>query len=452
MLRQGHRRWPARRRLRRPGRRHGRARPARPRVPGRHLSGNPLATAAGLAVLDLLDADAYAAHRVAGRLPRRRPGRRASPPPGITAVVPRWGSLVGLFFGADRPARLRRRPAPPTRPLYAAFFHALLDRGVAIAPGAYEVMFPGLAHADAVLDRHRRGRRRAPRPWPHPPSSTPPTATGPRRRGGPVPDDLEQAAIDTDALVLFGATGDLAAQEDLPGHLPRSSARGRLGHARRRRGVLGVGRRRAAGHARRASRSPSTADLDTRRGRRLREPAQLRQRRLPRPRRPTTILRRAASAACSHPLFYLAIPPVALRRRRAGPRAGRPHRGRQGRGREALRPRPRDSARAQRRAAPSLPRVVGVPHRPLPRQGRHREPAGVPLRQLAARAGLEPQLHLEHPDHDGRGLRHRRPGQVLRHRRRAPRRRAEPPARDRGPARPWSRRSPPTPTRCATRR
>ena len=36
--------------------------------------------------------------------------------------------------------------------VYATFFHALLERGVAIAPGAYEVMFPGLAHDDAVLD------------------------------------------------------------------------------------------------------------------------------------------------------------------------------------------------------------------------------------------------------------------------------------------------------------
>jgi glutamate-1-semialdehyde 2,1-aminomutase len=35
---------------------------------------------------------------------------------------------------------------------YAAFFHGMLDRGVALAPGAYEVMFPGLAHTDDVID------------------------------------------------------------------------------------------------------------------------------------------------------------------------------------------------------------------------------------------------------------------------------------------------------------
>ena len=43
---------------------------------------------------------------------------------------------------------------------YAAFFHAMLDRGVALAPGAYEVMFPGLAHTDAVVDEV----------WPPPPT------------------------------------------------------------------------------------------------------------------------------------------------------------------------------------------------------------------------------------------------------------------------------------------
>ena len=36
--------------------------------------------------------------------------------------------------------------------MYAAFFHALLAPGVALAPGAYEVAFPGLAHDDAVID------------------------------------------------------------------------------------------------------------------------------------------------------------------------------------------------------------------------------------------------------------------------------------------------------------
>ena len=79
----------------------------------------------------------------------------------------------------------------------------------------------------------------------------------------------------------------------------------------------------------------------------------------------------------------------------------------------------------------AFPENVDLPDRPLPRQGVGREPARVPLRQLDARAGLEPQLHLQHPDHDGRGVRRRQPRQVLRERRGAARRRPEPPAADR---------------------
>ena len=70
---------------------------------------------------------------------------------GATARVPRFASLVGLFFGPEAPHDyLSACTTDEAR--YASFFHALLDAGVAIAPGAYEVMFPGLAHDDAVLD------------------------------------------------------------------------------------------------------------------------------------------------------------------------------------------------------------------------------------------------------------------------------------------------------------
>ena len=37
--------------------------------------------------------------------------------------------------------------------VYGRFFHAMLRRGVALAPGPYEVLFPGLAHDEAVLTR-----------------------------------------------------------------------------------------------------------------------------------------------------------------------------------------------------------------------------------------------------------------------------------------------------------
>ncbi|MCU0312088.1 MAG: glutamate-1-semialdehyde 2,1-aminomutase [Acidimicrobiales bacterium] len=114
------------------------------------LSGNPLATAAGLAVLDLLDDDAYAlvesrADCLAGAF------SSALGAAGIPAVVPRFGPLLGLRFAAE-PATDYTTACTTDEAAYAAFFHAMLDRGVAMAPGAYEIMFPGLAHDDEVLD------------------------------------------------------------------------------------------------------------------------------------------------------------------------------------------------------------------------------------------------------------------------------------------------------------
>lgn len=114
------------------------------------LSGNPLATAAGLAALELLDDAAYrrltaTAARLAGHL------RTAFVDAGIPACIPQEGTLVGLFLGSDAPTDYVGAQATDTG-RYAALFHAMLDAGVALAPGAYEVLFPGLAHADDVVD------------------------------------------------------------------------------------------------------------------------------------------------------------------------------------------------------------------------------------------------------------------------------------------------------------
>ena len=113
------------------------------------LSGNPLATAAGLAALDLLDADAYdtlrrRAEALAGAL------RRALAAAGVVGHVPVASTLVGLYLG-DPPPTDYDGARRTDEAGYAKLFHALLDRGVALAPGAYEVMFPGLAHTDDVL-------------------------------------------------------------------------------------------------------------------------------------------------------------------------------------------------------------------------------------------------------------------------------------------------------------
>ncbi len=113
------------------------------------LSGNPLATAAGLAVLELLDGGAYDALRTsATRLASMFTDALAAA--GIPAQAPRFETLVGLHLAAD-PAVDYETAQRTDEQQYARLFHALLDQGVHLAPGAYEVLFPGLAHTDDVL-------------------------------------------------------------------------------------------------------------------------------------------------------------------------------------------------------------------------------------------------------------------------------------------------------------
>lgn len=114
------------------------------------LSGNPLATAAGLAALALLDADAYS------ELERRCAVlvdglRDAFADAGVPAQVTRAATLGGLFF-APGPVTDYGAAQRADHERYARFFHGMLDRGVFLAPSGYETLFVSLAHTDADLE------------------------------------------------------------------------------------------------------------------------------------------------------------------------------------------------------------------------------------------------------------------------------------------------------------
>jgi glutamate-1-semialdehyde 2,1-aminomutase len=130
------------------------------------LSGNPLATAAGLAVLDALDPTAY--RDLSARVARfaasleevlssamLKAGTTDGGGRQLQARVPVAGPLFGLFFvpaGSPAPNDYDDAVASAGTGLYARLFRAMLDRGVALAPGPYEVAFPSMAHGDAELD------------------------------------------------------------------------------------------------------------------------------------------------------------------------------------------------------------------------------------------------------------------------------------------------------------
>jgi glutamate-1-semialdehyde 2,1-aminomutase len=123
------------------------------------LSGNPLATAAGLAVLDALDDSSYdELERTASRLADGL--TKAFANAAVPAQVTRARTVVGVFFTPDEVTNYDdAKRADQKR--YAAYFHHLLDDGVYVAPSAFETMFPSLAHTDADVDQTIEAATRA---------------------------------------------------------------------------------------------------------------------------------------------------------------------------------------------------------------------------------------------------------------------------------------------------
>jgi glutamate-1-semialdehyde 2,1-aminomutase len=115
------------------------------------LSGNPLATAAGLATLRLLDAGAYGQlERVTRALAEgiERVVREA----GVAASVAWTTGLMTLFF-SEAPPRDYEEAKACDLGAYAAFCRGMLDRGVYLPPSQFEAWFPSLAHADEHVKR-----------------------------------------------------------------------------------------------------------------------------------------------------------------------------------------------------------------------------------------------------------------------------------------------------------
>ncbi|MEI2778909.1 MAG: glutamate-1-semialdehyde 2,1-aminomutase [Tetrasphaera sp.] len=115
------------------------------------LSGNPVATAAGLATLrgctDAVYAHLdHAAHTIADA------AASALTEAGVRHTIQWAGSMFSIFF-CDGPVANYDDAKRTDSAAYAAFFHAMLERGVHLPPSAYEVWFVSAAHDAAALDR-----------------------------------------------------------------------------------------------------------------------------------------------------------------------------------------------------------------------------------------------------------------------------------------------------------
>jgi glutamate-1-semialdehyde 2,1-aminomutase len=124
------------------------------------LSGNPVAVAAGLATLKLVDTPGFQ-ERISGTTEALVQGLKSeAKKSNVVFSAQSIGSMFGLYF----------RAAPPTsfaevmqcdKERFNRFFHAMLDRGVCLAPSAYEAGFVSSAHGAAEIDATLAAAREA---------------------------------------------------------------------------------------------------------------------------------------------------------------------------------------------------------------------------------------------------------------------------------------------------
>ncbi len=115
------------------------------------LSGNPLAVAAGLATVNLLDEEAY--RHLASYTDRLAGGMaEAALSAGQQVQI---GSSTGLFtvFFHDRPVDSYKEASVCDLELFARFCRAMLDQGIYMPPSQFEAWFPSLAHGEEELER-----------------------------------------------------------------------------------------------------------------------------------------------------------------------------------------------------------------------------------------------------------------------------------------------------------
>jgi glutamate-1-semialdehyde 2,1-aminomutase len=123
------------------------------------LSGNPLAVAAGLATLRLLDDAAYA--RLERTTAELAAGLEAAARgAGVPVQVPHVTGLLTVFFSAE-PVRDYAGAQACDMEAHAAFCRGLLERGVYPPASQYEAWFPSLAHTGEHVERTVRAAREA---------------------------------------------------------------------------------------------------------------------------------------------------------------------------------------------------------------------------------------------------------------------------------------------------
>ena len=116
------------------------------------LSGNPVAMAAGLKTLELIDDDAFW-DKLSATTQRLVDGlATAAADAGIPVAVENEGGMFGMVFTDDGPVRSYAQVAAADIDRFKQFFHGMLDHGIYLAPSAFEAGFVSIAHSVEDLD------------------------------------------------------------------------------------------------------------------------------------------------------------------------------------------------------------------------------------------------------------------------------------------------------------
>ena len=125
------------------------------------LSGNPIAMAAGLTTLKLIQQEGF--HDKLNQTTETLVTglQQAADEAGIAMTTNQVGAMFGLFFTEDKQVSYYEQVVASDQDRFKRFFHAMLDRGVYLAPSAFEAGFVSAAHGETEIEATLAAAREA---------------------------------------------------------------------------------------------------------------------------------------------------------------------------------------------------------------------------------------------------------------------------------------------------
>ena len=114
------------------------------------LSGNPVAVAAGLKTLEIIQRPGFYENLTARTEQLVQGLKQAAEQTGIAFTADSVGGMFGLYFSGSLPQNYAEMAASNIE-AFKTFFHGMLDRGVAFGPSAYEAAFVSAAHTEELV-------------------------------------------------------------------------------------------------------------------------------------------------------------------------------------------------------------------------------------------------------------------------------------------------------------